>query len=126
MIDKYNLTGISPRGAIRSNNENLKRLGEAQDFLFDLDDTIAVYSDQFIKKSLYASIKDHSYHVSDTDAEMHSTLLHASMHHGDKQKEILESVISPDSIRSFWEGFTDYLHRDIKHEDVHFDPKFVN
>lgn len=116
---------ISSRGVIRGSSDSLRKLGEANDLLFDLDDTIAVYEHDFIKDALFKSVKDHVYAMPDDLAQTNAALLHGAMHDGDKQKGILDDIIEPTSIRSFWEGFTDYLHRDIQPENVHFDPRLV-
>lgn len=89
-MDKYNDIKSIPRGVVRGTGENLEKLGEADNFLFDLDDTIAIYDEDFIKRSLYKSVKDHVYTISDEDAGTSSALLHSTMHNGDAQKKILE------------------------------------
>ncbi|MEO5691225.1 MAG: phosphoribosyltransferase family protein [Candidatus Saccharimonadales bacterium] len=113
------------RGSVIGSSDNLRRLGEANIFLFDLDDTIAIYDGIFIRRSLYKSIKDHSYSLSEKDARQKAVVLHDTMYDGSLQKEELLGVVDTSSIPSFWQGFTDYLHRDISPEDVHFDPRLV-
>lgn len=117
------------RGSVAGSSENLRRLGEANDFLFDLDDTIAIYSTDFIKQSLYKSVKDHTVSLPEEHARHSASLLHETMHDGSQQKGILNRIIDQSSIPSFWQGFTDHLHRDIQSEDMSLDPrliKFIN
>lgn len=117
------------RGKVIGSSDNLRRLGEARDFLFDLDDTIAIYDPGFITKSLYKSVKDHTVTLPEPIALSTSKKLHDAMHDGSQQKDALLEIIDSGSIPSFWQGFTDYLHRDIQPEHVRFDPrliKFIN
>lgn len=117
------------RGIVTGSSENLRRLGEADDFLFDLDDTIAIYSTNFIKQSLYKSIKDHTAMLPEDQARHNASLLHEAMHDGSQQKDILSGIIDQSSIPSFWQRVTDYIHQDIQPEDISLDPrliKFIN
>ena len=117
------------RGSVTGSSENLRRLGEAEDFLFDLDDTIAIYSTNFIKQSLYKSIKDHTFMLPEDQALHNASLLHETMHDGSQQKDILNGIIDQSSIPSFWQRVTDYIHQDIQPEDINLDSrliKFIN
>jgi len=123
---KEQYTGLpTARGKVVGHSENLRRLGEARNFLFDLDDTIAIYNSDFIRQALYKSVKDHTFALPEETARSSSVKLHEAMHDGSQQKDVLLEIIDSSSIPSFWQGVTDHLHQNITPEDVRFDPKLV-
>ena len=110
---------------ITGGNPALEQLGNSEIFLFDLDDTIARYDGDFIVTTLFQSLKDHTYQVSDDQMQADAIELHRQMNFGDKQKQVLEPYFDGQEIRTFWDSFTARFHSNIRPEHVTFDSRLV-
>ena len=110
---------------IRAKQSVLESLGTTNNFIFDLDDTIAVYDPGYIRGILFSTFKDHTYKIDDQVIEEDALELHKNMHYGHAQKLILEKYFDDEGIRNFWDSFTALFHQSLNKEHVTFDPRLV-
>lgn len=111
---------------IDATDEQLARLTEADTFLWDMDDTIAMHDQKLSAQVMAETLLNQVRHISHRSAAKIGQTIARLTYYGHEQSRHLEEYLGhEDRIEGFWREFTETYNNVVRPEHITFDPNTV-
>lgn len=106
--------------------EQLARIQDSQAYLFDLDDTVALYDHDFTASVMTRALINHAIDLAEVSAQDTAKTLASLTHYGHGQTGILEGILGPKTGHGpYWDEFLEQFNIGLQPEHIRFDPHTI-